>query len=418
LPARAAPDRITTIGLAQLLGMAYRGQDLTPVWDRLTARGGRDPQDAAAWMDMATILLLLGERERGLHVQEAAIALSPLYRRPHGAADGLKVLALVAPGDFMANAPLDLLLEGSAIELHLLYCHPLRPLPAELPEHDVCALAIGESPENRPLLAQLQDRLAAWPCPVINGPPERIAALTRDGVCAMFAGDARIVVPKTIRCSRSALAAGLSGLDFPIIARPVHSHAGIGLFRLEGADDLAAYLRERPEHEFYVAPFVDYRSPDGLFRKQRVAFVAGRPFISHMAISEHWMVHYLSAGMEESAAKRAEEGRFFHDFDTGFARRHERAFADLYARIGLDYFGIDCAELPDGRLLVFEVDVAMIVHSLDPEHLFPYKQPAMARLFRGFQAMLGAAAASRSAPARAPAARPAIPRTPRRCPTA
>ena len=71
-------------------------------------------------------------------------------------------------------------------------------------------------------------------------------------------------------------------------------------------------------------------------------------------------------------------------FDDGFAARHREAFEALHTTLGLDYFGIDCAETPDGRLLVFEADVAMIVHAMDSAELYPYKKPAMARLFAGF----------------------------------
>ena len=134
---------------------------------------------------------------------------------------------------------------------------------------------------------------------------------------------------------------------------------------------------------------MDYRSADGLYRKQRIVFIGKRPFISHMAISEHWMVHYLSAGMTTGAEKRAEEAAFMRGFDTGFdtgfAARHAAAFRSLCDKIGLDYFGIDCAETRDGRLLLFEADVAMIVHALDPEPDFSYKKPVMRSLFAAFQ---------------------------------
>ena len=76
------------------------------------------------------------------------------------------------------------------------------------------------------------------------------------------------------------------------------------------------------------------------------------------------------------------------DFDADFAQRHATAFASLYDRIGPDYFGIDCAEMPDGRLLIFEVDVAMIVHDMDCPQIFPYKPAAMRKLFEGFLAAL------------------------------
>ena len=100
------------------------------------------------------------------------------------------------------------------------------------------------------------------------------------------------------------------------------------------------------------------------------------------------MVHYLNAGMETNPARRAVEAEWMAGFDDGFARRHGPALRAIADRLGLDYFGLDCAELPDGRLLVFELDVAMIVHDMDSETLFPYKKPAMRKLFAGFLAAL------------------------------
>ena len=76
-PARSAPDRITTAGLAKLMGMAYRGEDLTPIWNGLAARVNDDTADAAALMDMSTVLLLTGQRDRGLHFQRVALQLGP-----------------------------------------------------------------------------------------------------------------------------------------------------------------------------------------------------------------------------------------------------------------------------------------------------------------------------------------------------
>jgi hypothetical protein len=93
--------------------------------------------------------------------------------------------------------------------------------------------------------------------------------------------------------------------------------------------------------------------------------------------------------MTESAVKREEEARFMAGFDEGFAARHAAALAAIAERVGLDYVAIDCGETPDGRLLVFEVDVAMIVHAMDPPALFPYKAPQMRKVFAAFRAMLG-----------------------------
>jgi hypothetical protein len=100
------------------------------------------------------------------------------------------------------------------------------------------------------------------------------------------------------------------------------------------------------------------------------------------------MVHYLNAGMTESAAKREEEARFMTTFDHDFAMRHEAALGAIAERVGLAYFAIDCGELKDGRLLLFEADVAMIIHAMDPPDMFPYKGPQMRKVFAAFDAML------------------------------
>jgi hypothetical protein len=107
-----------------------------------------------------------------------------------------------------------------------------------------------------------------------------------------------------------------------------------------------------------------------------------------MAVAEHWMLHYLNAGMDGDPAKREEEARHFATFDTDFAVRHVAALEGLCERAGLEYFAIDCAETRDGKLLIFEADTAMIVHDMDPPALYPYKGPQMRRVFQAFRAML------------------------------
>ncbi len=101
------------------------------------------------------------------------------------------------------------------------------------------------------------------------------------------------------------------------------------------------------------------------------------------------MVHYLNADMELFEERRRDEANWFANFHD-FVARHQKAMKALPDLIGLDYFAIDCAEAKDGELLVFEVDVAMIVHALDSEILFPYKKPAMAELSEGFLEFLKA----------------------------
>ena len=220
-------------------------------------------------------------------------------------------------------------------------------------------------------------------------PMARVAVV--EAVGARLRGQASLSMA-TFRWMSAFLARGEA--EFPVVVRPVGSHAGRGLVRLDAAAAIADYLATQSGSEFYVSPFVDYGSADGLFRKYRIVFIEGRPFAVHMAVSSHWMVHYLNAEMGESEAKRAEEARFMAEFDGDFARRHAAPLQAMVERVGLDYFGIDCAETPDGELLTFEVDSALVVHAMDPVDTYPYKPPQMHKLFEAFRDMLKRRAAA------------------------
>lgn len=400
--AAAPPPPASSLGLADLAGRVFRREDLDPIATDLQGRAAATDPDLGAALDLSWLLQLVGQKDQALALQHDVLNCQSHFRTVHGDGSGLRLLALCAPGDLMANTPVDFLLEGSNITLDQVFVRPGEPLPATLPNHDVALVCIGESDETTGLLQALDDARAAWPRPTLNRRTKGILAMRRDLAAELLADEPSILAPATTRTARAdleavaggraAVSALLPGQAFPIIARPVGSHAGGGLEMLPDAAALAAYLAGQPGDDFYIAPFIDYRGPDGLFRKYRIVFVAGQPFLAHLAISSHWMVHYLNAGMLDDAAKRMEEAQAMATFDQGFAARHAEAFEALNDRFALDYFGIDCAETPDGRLLVFEADNALIIHDMDPPDVFPYKSATVRRLFAAFQAMLAKAA--------------------------
>lgn len=395
-------DQPPLMGLAALMRMAFAGYNLAPLATQLLERHQRSPQDANALLDLATVLELSFKPEAALECQAAALALQPLYHLPSKKPPALRLLAVMAPGEIAGNAPLPFLLEESDVTLDMLYIGPGVPMPEALPEHDVLFVAISESEQNRPLLEDLQAILAEWPRPVLNR-PERILATARDAAHALLHDIDGLVMPPALRVERAALARVAAdatapatiaeGCGFPLLIRPVGSHAGHGLERITAADQLAGYLERNADALFFISPFIDYSGPDGQFRKYRVVLVDGRPYAGHMAISSHWMIHYLNAGMDHSAGKRAEEAQFMAEFHTGFARRHGAALAAIHKRLGLDYLVIDCAETAQGELLVFEVDSGAVIHAMDPPEVYPYKGPAMQKIFDAFRALLERAAA-------------------------
>ncbi len=400
--AASGSDCEPLIGLAALMKMAYSGTDLAPLGIKLIERVSTNSSDANALMDLATIMQLDFAPELAADFQNQALRLRQIFHLGNqGGMDSIRLLAIMTPGNLMANAPVEFLLEGTDVSLDIVFVSPDLPFPASFPEHDVLFVAINERDEVRPLLKQLHALLEDWPRPVLNA-PDQIALLARDVHCSLLDEIPGIIMPNTVRVDKKglqrvgseALTVGslLANGAFPIIVRPVGSHAGQGLVKLDDGSAIADYLQARMEEEFYVTRFIDYRGKDGLFRKYRVVLINGRAFAGHMAISEHWMVHYLNAGMADSAEKRAEEARFMIDFDEDFARRHREAFLAITARIKLDYMVIDCAESKQGELLIFEIDSGAVVHAMDPIDIFPYKQPQMTKVFSAFREMLVKAA--------------------------
>ena len=82
---------------------------------------------------------------------------------------------------------------------------------------------------------------------------------------------------------------------------------------------------------------------------------------------------------QEEAAFLAAPGRVF-------TSAHFETLRTIRARIGLDYFGIDCGLDGDGNIVVFEVNASMLVHNDNPD--FPYKAPAVQAIKQAFDKML------------------------------
>lgn len=385
------------LGLAPFLRLSIAGIDLRPLGQKTLEQAGQNATDSALWMNLSVVMQCLGQHDVGLSIQSLALQQQRIYRLAASEQPAkVRLLMLSVPGDISANTPLDCLLENSDVDLVYYYVSPDNPLDLPIPEHDALFVAISESDENREILSALEHALAHWPKPVINK-PQFIPPTGREAVCRLLQDAPGLLIPPTLHAPRALLldiAAGkiqlaeqFAGCDVPFIVRPVGSHAGRDLARIESTDELTAYLAKVENEAFFLSPFIDYSGKDGLFRKFRIALVDGKPFACHLGVSSDWMIHYVNAGMYGDARKREEEAAFMEGFDD-FALRHRAALDAIYQRTRLDYVLIDCAETQDGHLLIFEVDHTMVVHAMDPEELFPYKQTHMLKVKTAFRDFL------------------------------
>ena len=257
---------------------------------------------------------VLGDRDTAVAYLREAVTIDPLEIRPSETAVR-RVLSLKAVGDFQANLPLAPLLDAAGTELITLWLDPdldEPPVPEDLPPFDCIFIAIAEDERHTRVLMAADVIAARLGGPVINN-GRAIARLSRGGASRLLRDLPHSLVPEQLLVGRA------DAIPFyPATIRPSHSHAGEGLSKLEDADSHESYLRAMPDNEhFYAAPFIDYRSADGLWRKYRVVFVDGRPMPFHLAIHSHWAVWYYNAGMSEDPAKTRGRSAFHGGYGRG-----------------------------------------------------------------------------------------------------
>lgn len=253
----------------------------------------------------------------------------------------------------------------------------------EIPAHDIVFNAVGDidaAPEAHALACEF-----AKVCkrPMVNL-PDRVARTSRSEVAGLLAECEGALIPNVRRIERGQSPCG-PGLRYPLIVRPAGRHGGEGAVLIDQPEQFAASVPDAPV--LYATEFVDYRSPDGWYRKYRVIFIDRKPYPYHTVIGAHWLLHHWTAGMEHDAQRREEELRFLaqpEDFVGGTAWA---ALEQIGAMLDLDFVGIDFSVLDDGRLLLFEANSTMLVHPED-DPLFSYKNFAVRNIIDAFDRMI------------------------------
>jgi hypothetical protein len=341
-----------------------------------------DPASVAVHQNLASVLELDGNTIEAQHHRDEA------YRRQNLFIDDttntvrtVLILCTAATG----NTPFDFLLPQSRnrrIKWMMEYA-TLNQLE-RMPAYDIVFNAIGDHDVVAVTQESVQRFLAICDKPVINL-PERIAHTTRDQTPALLKDIPQILVPLTARLAGGHLKD--SQINPPLLLRPVGSHGGRGQQLLTDAAALTAAETDT-EAEMYVSAYYDYRSHDGYYRKYRVIFIDGQPYPYHLAISEHWQVHYINADMLQHPWKLDEEQRFLANPAQALGMSGMEALKTVGRRIGLDYFGIDLSVLPDGRLLIFEANATMLVHTENFHPQLKFKNPYVQKIIDAFDALL------------------------------
>ncbi|HIJ63628.1 MAG TPA: tetratricopeptide repeat protein [Rhodospirillaceae bacterium] len=355
-----------------------------------------DDGRASAHMRIFSVAQILDQPDLALAHQQRALARTRLYSETGGNAGRPTLLIVKAAGDWQANLPTEFIIRNSDWNaVHTYFVDPDQgPDLNRLPRFDLILNALGEADlleRELAVVAALRDTLPTVP---FFNDPLRIARSGRQTMAEDLSGIADCLVPASFRLAvTGAVAAicdliGQGRLSFPLVIRPVGTHAGQGMLLVSDLAELEAAVSGIDREFLYVVQFVDYRSADGLFRKYRVSIVDGTPYPFHMAVSKRWMVHYYNAEIDDHSQMDREEEHFLAHFDDVFGEAPRQAIAEIHRRVGLDIFALDCAIGRDGRLIVFEVAVNAIIHLMEDPQKYAYKHKYVPRIFDAVRAML------------------------------
>ncbi|NQV46823.1 MAG: tetratricopeptide repeat protein [Rhodospirillaceae bacterium] len=264
-----------------------------------------------------------------------------------------------------------------------------------LPRHDLIVNTIACPDRERQSLLSVEKFLAAHPHKPLINHPEHVLKTTRDNNYKRLSTIKGITFPKTIRISTkgkqpeeiiSTIRDG--GFNTPIIIRRTGTQSAVSTEKINSFDDIGDYLARNEGSEFYVIQYIDCRFREDYYRKLRFFCIEGKlyPVVCH--IDKVWNVHGNNRRtiLKETDWMMAEEQKFLSDSRAYVGDENYRIFESFYDLIKLDFFGFDFNLLPDGSVLIYELNPAMR-HSMDHAKGTPYLAPYLQKISDAFMAM-------------------------------
>jgi glutathione synthase/RimK-type ligase-like ATP-grasp enzyme len=232
---------------------------------------------------------------------------------------------------------------------------------------------ISEADTHQNALARLQEICAAHPqIPVFNA-PEHIALTRRDILYHRLKDVKHLIVPQTLRFHPQSPrdihnAIQKESMHYPVILKEAGAHNAQQVIRIDNPDKLntlhAFALDGRP---YYLIQYID-TAQQGIYTKHRLVMVRGQFYPRHMCATNHWLVNYKrsNAFMTEHPAYYEQEQHFVQDFNAAFSLRLNPIAQEIYQQIPVDFVGLDCCLLPDGQLMIFEMNANMTILTNNP----------------------------------------------------
>ncbi len=235
--------------------------------------------------------------------------------------------------------------------------------------------------------------------PVINR-PEMVAKTSRDNNYRRlneidgirFARTERIDIDlKSIPENAAAIANEITnmGFEFPFIIRQTGTHTAVSTKLVQNTEELINYISDLEHPTVYAIEFFENSSEEGHYSKIRFFSIHGAlyPVVYHT--DQVWNVHGSNRKtfMKSYDWMIDREKKFLNDPQSVIGEDIYNRILALNNTIQLDFWGLDFTLLPNGDILIFELNPAMR-HSFDHAKNFPYMEPYMQAIKNAFSKMI------------------------------
>ena len=353
----------------------------------------RAPDAGESWLTLSAVLGRMGNYADAIRAaRRAAAAGLVISRGPESGWPRVLTLVTVEQGwctyqagkgmSFATTADINDGLIDSARETIVVLNGRDRNIPWGLIRRhgpfDVLFNAITVAERAPASLGQVASVAGHLGLPVINE-PHRVARTSRVGNFEQLRGLTDVYFPRTVAAPlrQRGRAAGdeilraveREGFEYPLIVRYTGYQTGAGMVRCDSPKEVQRLSWPRHVAEAVLIEYVETRSPDGHYRKIRLFGVGEQLIPRHLLIGDVWMLHVSddsgTAYRNTPGPERDDILAFDADWEAWAGPRAASGFRQVQDTIGLDFLGMDCAVLPDGRALIFEANPAMNLQVLE-----------------------------------------------------
>lgn len=187
---------------------------------------------------------------------------------------------------------------------------------------------------------------------------------TRDNIYRLLQEVDKLHVPKTVKIQPKSPSDIYDTIEkehfeFPVIFRQAGDHGGISTVKIDDKTE-QFYAFPLDGRDYYLTQFVDYADTMGIYTKYRLVVVDGEVYIRHVIFSDSWVIHSKSREyMEKNKKYQSQEAKILKSFDIEIKPKIKDVINQIYQKLKLDYFGIDCYIDKDMNILVFEINANM-----------------------------------------------------------